>query len=302
MVKVSKVRKPTKKKAAKKKVARGKVAKKKGRVRQFRVDAGVGSVLDRIAPVSSDDRGISMSVYGRSGTGKTTFACTFPKPLLLIGAEDGMQSVRDIEGVDFVCLESADEFTEVIDHLQSGKYQTGVLDTLGTQFDAELREILGIAKVPETKSWGMAQRGDWQQANTRMIERLRQFIDLHKSGMNTLVLAQERTFGIAEEANELIMPFVASACTPGVVGWLNPACDYICQMYLRQKTEEKVSRIGKKTTRIRRKVKGVEYCLRTAPNEVYTTKFRLPRGSEALPECIVDPSFEKVQELIEQGG
>lgn len=64
-----------------------------------------GSVLDRIAPVALPASGMKMNVYGRSGTGKTTFACTFPKPLLLVGTEDGTRSVYTVKGVDYVRLD-----------------------------------------------------------------------------------------------------------------------------------------------------------------------------------------------------
>jgi hypothetical protein len=85
------------------------------------------------------------------------------------------------------------------------------------------------------------------------------------------------------------------------VGWLNPACDYICQMFIRERTGKKKVKVkvGDKEKEIEQIVKlgGVDYCLRTAPDAVYTTKFRLPKG-HALPECIVDPDYDKLVKLI----
>lgn len=261
-----------------------------------------GSVIDRIAPVSQDNRGMSQIVYGKSGTGKTTYACTAPKPLMLIGAEDGTQSVHNIGGVDFVHLDNSDEFSEIVEYLDGGKYKTGVLDTLGTLYDHELRSILGLEELPATKSWGMAQRGDWQQANTKTIERLRRFLALRDQGIHVIILAQERVYqGGEDNADGLLMPFVAASCTPGVVGWLNPACDYICQTFIRGKTEQKSVKIRGKTTTTTKKIRGVDYCLRTGPDEIYTIKFRIPKDMVELPEVIVDPSFAKIKKLIERG-
>lgn len=35
----------------------------------------------------------------------------------------------------------------------------------------------------------------------------------------------------------------------------------------------------------------------TAPHDVFLTKFRLPKGKD-LPECLVDPTYDSIHELI----
>jgi ABC-type dipeptide/oligopeptide/nickel transport system ATPase subunit len=52
-----------------------------------------GGIASRIVPVAQAARGFTMALYGRSGSGKTRLSCTFPKPLLLLGAEEGTGSV-----------------------------------------------------------------------------------------------------------------------------------------------------------------------------------------------------------------
>src|SRR5262252_697284 len=43
----------------------------------------------------------SFVLYGRSGTGKTTLAATFPKPILLLDVSDrGTDSIADVAKVD----------------------------------------------------------------------------------------------------------------------------------------------------------------------------------------------------------
>ena len=253
-------------------------------------------VLGRIAPVSLDDRGIKMNVYGHSGTGKTTFACTFPKPLLLIGTEDGTRSVHNLgkQGVDFVRLNQSDELAELVAHVRDGDYyQTVVLDTATMLQDMVLTEILGLKESLVQKSWGVAKQQDWGQCALQMKEHLRRLLDLP---VNVVILAQEREFN-NDTDSEVIEPFVASALTPSVVGFLNPACDYICQMYRRNKTEEKTSKIGKKEVTTKRRLKEVEYCLRTGPDATYATKFRVPKGTP-LPEAVVDPDYDTVVSII----
>lgn len=45
---------------------------------------------------------MKISVYGRPKTGKTRLSSTFPKPLLILGTEDGTESIKKVEGIDFI--------------------------------------------------------------------------------------------------------------------------------------------------------------------------------------------------------
>lgn len=251
------------------------------------------SVIDRITPISSKLPPMNINVYGRSGTGKTTFACEFPKPLLLIGAEDGTESVYDVKGVDFVRIYESLELGQLIDLLQEGKYKTAVLDTATSLQDIVLKEILGIGELPAQLGWGVASQQQWSQCALQMKELLRSFLSVP---IHSVVTAQEREFN-TEGDTELLMPYVAAAVSPSVAGWLNPACNYICQTFIRREIKELTKKVGKKVKKIKVKGKEVEYCLRVGPNPVYTTKFRTPK-SRKIQDVIVDPTFAKIQKLL----
>lgn len=261
-----------------------------------------GSIVSRIAPVALNQDGIMLSLYGRSKTGKTRLACTFPKPLLLIGTEKGTRSVANVKGVDFVRLQKSEEMGELVALLEMGKYASVALDTAGGLQDVVLKEILGLEDMPVQKSWGFAERSDWQTCGSQVKERLRAMLALSEShGINVVVIAHERNFS-DESSSDLIFPTVGSALTPSVAGWLNGACDYICQTFIREQTEQKSLKVGKKSTPILRKTGVQEYCLRTGPHPVYMTGFRLPLGRDKLPDVIVNPSCSKIKKLIDQGG
>jgi hypothetical protein len=255
------------------------------------------SVLDRIHPVSLSSKGLTINLYGRSATGKTTLAATFPKPALIIGLEDGTKSVHNVEGLDYVPIHGSDEISELVEHLSTSKhFKTIILDTASMLQDLILKEILGLEELPAQKSWGMATREQYGQCALQTKERLRSLLDLSvKCLMNVVIVAQEREFN-TEDTSDVLMPFVASALSPSVVGWLNPACDYIGQTFIRQKEVIKKVKIGDKVKE-RRTVDGVEYCLRTEPDPTFTTKFRLPKGTP-IPDVIVDPDYDKIYALI----
>ena len=269
-----------------------KIVKQSAKVKR----AGI-KVLSRIKPVSLENDFIKMSVYGRSGSGKTTFACTGPKPLLIIGAEDGTRSVHNLKGVDFIRLQHPSEINDLVDHLKAGTYKTVVLDTATSLQDMVLASILGLEELPIQKTWGGAKQQEWGQCALQMKEYLHRLLSLP---MHVFILAQEREFNVESEQT-LLMPYVNSALTPSVTGWLSPACDYVCQTFLRTRTETRKAKIGGKTVLVKKETDQVEYCLRTGAHAVYTSKFRLPKGF-VLPEAIVDPTVTKVAELIKQGG
>lgn len=251
---------------------------------------------------------IRMNLYGRSGTGKTTLWSTFPKPIqvLLCSGTDTPGELRSINTAEnrkvispVVIRESSQIKEELTKKHSSGEdFATRVLDHATGLQHLNLKEILGLEEIPAQLSWGLATQQEWGQCALQMKELLRSFLSLT---CITVVVAQEREFNIDSES-DLIMPFVASALTPSVTGWLNPACDCICQTFIRQKTETKEIKIGKKKVKTTQQVGGVEYCLRTGPHGVYTTKLRMPRGKVELPEVIVDPSYAKIKKLIDQGA
>lgn len=263
-------------------------------------------VLDRIQPVTLGTNGLSFSIYGKSGTGKTVLACTFPKPILLIGAEDGTKSVHDVDGVDFVPIYDSNETSilaaTVINRAPSRTmpdqpYATVVLDTASTLQDMILKEILGLETIPVQKSWGMASRDQYGQTAIQVKERLRELLCLTSIGVNVLIIAQERNFN--EETNsEGLAPHIGAGLMPSIVSWLNPACDYIVQSYIRQGMEEKVLKVGDKEVRKQVPKPGsVEFCIRTAPDPIFMTKFRVPKGSPK-PPVIVDPDYNKIIKII----
>ena len=254
-------------------------------------------VASRIKPVGLHG-GIKLLVYGRGKTGKTRFACTFPKPLLVIGTEDGTRSVSNVKGVDFVQIERSSELDELVDLLKEGKYKSACLDTAGGLQDMILKEILGLEDVPLQKSWGIAKQQDWGTCSMQTKERLRGFLELANSHeTNVVIIAHERNFD-SESESDLIFPTVGAALTPSVAGWLNGAVEYICQTYIREETKE-VKLVKGKTSQ--KKTGRAEYCLRIGPHPVYMTGFRVPVGV-VLPDDVVDPSHEKIRKYIEGGG
>ncbi len=266
-----------------------------------------GSIIDQIKPIGfDDDDGIKMLVYGKSGTGKTTFVATFDGPILWIvcSGSDKPGELRSVDTPEYrkkikqVTLTNSTDLRVLIDYVKaSGLFKTVVLDHATGLADLILKEILGLTELPAQKAWGLASQQQYGQLALQCKEMFRALLNLQT---NVVIIAQERQFGGKDDGSEseLITPTVGAALTPSVTGWLNPACDYVVQTYIRPKmtyTERKLP--NGQTVKTSSREKGVEYCLRTEAHDIFLTKFRIPRG-KVLPECITDPTWTKVKKLI----
>lgn len=264
-----------------------------------------GGVVDRIAPIQFDaDDGIKIMLYGASGSGKTTLWGTFPGPILSVVCSGGnktgelrsLDTPENRKKVFQVTLNESSELRDLVSHVATGTYKTVVLDHASGLSDLIMKELLGLDEIPAQKSFGMASQQTYGQMAMMVKEYLRALLNL---SCNVVIIAQERTFGGRDDGADpdLIKPTVGAGLTPSLASWLNSAVDYACQTYKRPKMvsiEQTVA--GKKVTTTTRG-KGVEYCLRTEPHDVFYTKFRKPKG-KPLPECVVDPTYDKIMSLI----
>lgn len=259
------------------------------------------SFKERVRPVSQVDNGLAITIYGRQGSGKTRYACTFPKPILIIGAENGTGSVKNDEGVEFGELVTGYDIVEACEYAKEEGFKTVVLDT-ATAFQMKvLTEVLDLDEIPEQLSWGIATQQDWGQIANQMKEYLRTLLDLRHDNINVVVIAQEKEFDVGETDSELIAPNVGPALTKSTAGWLNEASDYLVHTFIRQRMKTVTTSLGKgaKKKTIKKSVpdKGVDFCLRTGPDETFMTKIRVPRGTE-LPDIVVGPTFENTKHLF----
>jgi hypothetical protein len=281
-------------------------------------------VLARLGPIK-DNPAVKLSVYGRGKTGKTRLACSFPKPLMLIGTEEGTKSV-DASGIDFVKIADTSDLDALLKQAESGgscwkgkstgtafvynqvelgqgdPYKTVVLDTAGGLQDLVTKDVLGLSEIPMQKSWGMAQQQDWGIIGAQTKERLYQILRLSETKqMNVVVIAHERNFTRDDVPADIMLPAIGSALTPTAAGWLNGACDYICQCYIREEEITKTEKLGDsgdgEGLELTRKTGKKLFCLRVGPHPVYMTGFRLPPGFE-LPDHIIDPSYKKILQII----
>lgn len=242
---------------------------------------------------------MKMIVYGMSGTGKTTFVGSFPGRTRWYICSGGKESgeLRSIDTPDHRArvepfhVEGTDQLLE--DMRAGGGYDNYVLDHATGLSDLFLKEIMGLDEIPIAKfrqagkgeSWSLVSKQQYGQLSIKLKEVFREMLNLRG---NVILIGQERKFGGDEEggADDTIKPTLGPALTPSVMNWLGPACDFVVQTFKRPRYVHTTQDVGGKQLPITRRDRGVEYCLRTEPHDLYMTKFRLAVGLR-LPDCIV---------------
>lgn len=251
-----------------------------------------------VKKVSEIDRAISMCVYGRSGSGKTTFAASAPGPILYIDIRDeGTASISDVKNLDVLEIEEFADIENAYWWLTKNpkKYKTVILDTVSQLQSMIVQEVAGENKKgKKAGDWGSMTKKDWGDVAAIMKEWLGNYRDLTSRGINVIFIAQDRTFNLSdeEEANDsLLAPEIGPALSPAVAKSLNASVSVLANTFVREL--EKTKEVdGKK---VKRKV--IQYCLGVGPSALYTRKLRKPK-SVAVPDAIVDPSWDDIIELM----
>jgi len=246
------------------------------------------NITDRIKPVSSLGLVLAALFYGKAGTGKTTVAATFPKPLLHLDIrEKGTDSISDLEDVDTLSIEEWDQFEQVYWFLQSkdNKYKTVVIDAVSQLQDFALIQALKDNGKDEGAAISMR---DFGAAAGRLKTWIINYRDLVDNGINVVFLAHDRTNDGEEGEGGELMPSVGPRMMPSVASVLTAAVKIIGNTFVRE-AHEKLE--GGKVER------KVEYCMRVGPHAYYTTKVRQPKGGYT-PDVIENPGYNAFVSLM----
>jgi hypothetical protein len=267
-------------------VARKKVFKKRKPARK--ADPKPISILDRIQPVTELSTNLVMLVYGRSGTGKTHFGSTFPKPILFIDTnERGTETIAMEEDVDVVRVIDWAEFDELywalLNQETSVGYASIVIDQVTNLQDIGMAEVLRKSRKGRDETF--TQR-NWGQLSGMLKQTIMDFRDLSDL-YHLLLIAHERVFDGGDDEDEAIEPSIGARVMPSVGSFLDGAVDAIGSTFIKERWE----------TEDKEEVRHVDYCMRIGPHAFYSTKIRRPVSAGPIPELIVNPTYKKIKDL-----
>lgn len=282
-----------------------------------------GSILSLAVPVERmSSASVKILIYGKNRVGKTTLACQFPKPLLLVSFEPvesgGTESVKKIAGVrvlkEGVHFKGPDGAVLLARELARGEddYKTIVIDGATSLQDVVLRDIMGVEEKPVQMSWGTVQGDEYMRRSEKTREVLWEFL---KQKRDVVILAKEKDHNPPKEerttASGKVMPdmrpkflrgmqqssWVSADLGGATAEWLQDAVDYICRLYVDEEIEEQKVKVGNTVQTVYNTTGKYVRCLRTGyhPNYAAGSRSSEPEG---FPEVIVEPTYEKILEAI----
>lgn len=248
-------------------------------------------IAARIQPVAELKEPISIAVYGKQGTGKTTLFGSFPTPSLLLDInEKGTDSVSDVRGMDVLRIKSADDLEAAYFYLTENpkKYKSVALDAVSAL------QALVMAKVRQEEKKGeneLLSKRMWGRISGWMNTWLLHYRDLTDLGMHVCFIAHDRVFGGDDEdgSDDAMTPSVGPRLMPSVASTLNGAVGVIGNTFIKEKVVR--SNKDKKPRRI------PTYSMRVGPHEYYITKIRSPKSRE-VPSVIENPTFDQVVNIV----
>lgn len=241
------------------------------------------SILDRAQELSEVENHVAMLCYGDQKTGKTVFACTFPKPLLLIDImEEGTDSVIDVPGVHKLSVNSTSDLEDLRFDLEKGsKYKSIVIDQMTGAQAMVIREMKEKKNqrpedVFSNRSYG--QLGGWMQQFILDYRNLIQF------GYHVCFLAHQKRIEPQVEDDDRLAPEITTALTGSVANFLLGAVSVIGNQYIRESYDKKT------------KETEMQYCMRLVSG-FYRCGIRRPVSAGPVPEYVVNPTFDKIMKL-----
>lgn len=250
------------------------------------------SILKKAKPVSSLELSVCALFYGRSGTGKTTLAATFPSPILLIDIrERGTDSISDVPNVDSISVDDWDQIEDIYWDLKDTKhnYKTVVIDALHSLQNLAIEKAKSEkGKKPEDAT----SQNDFGQASKKMLTWMEHYRDLNSQGINVVMLCHDKVIEYdTDDEADVILPEVGARLMPSLASAIAGIVNVVGCTYIRQEII-KSKKAGEKPR------KNIQFCLRLGPHEYYLTKIRKPKNF-SVPEFIVDPSYDKIKQVIQ---
>lgn len=244
-------------------------------------------IAARIQPIQSLENPLTMLAYGIAGTGKTVFAASFPKPLLLVDIrEKGTESVQDVSGIEVIHIDQWAQLEELYWYLRDKtKYKSIVLDQLTAA------QSLGMEMIRESKKMkpsDVFSQRSWGQLSGLLQTWIYNYKELSSLGYHICFVAHEkitRTTDDDQDTDDRIAPQVGAAMIGSVQSFLNGAVSVIGNTFVRERYDKKT------------KENNIQFCMRVGPHAYYHSKIRRPVSSGKAPEIIVDPTFEKIMRI-----
>lgn len=219
-------------------------------------------------------------LYGKSNSGKTYVASTFPKPLLYLQiGDDGSNTIAHVEGIKAIPISSIKKLKDIAEELlKDKKYKTVVVDT----FSLLVNEWTDQNVISKNKKMTQQLWGELKTETEEVIKAM------HKVAKNHIVVltCHESTDAI-EGMEDEIAPDIRPSVSKGARTYLEGMANYGIH----------TTKITKEITKGNSTKEVVKYAADIGPNPYYWTKLQID-PSIKVPKRIINPTYDKFMEII----
>lgn len=219
-------------------------------------------------------------LYGKSNSGKTHVASTFPKPLLYLQiGDDGSNTIAHVEGISAIPISSVKELKDIAKELlKDKKYVTIVVDT----FSLMVNEWTDQNVISKNKKMTQQLWGELKTETEEVIKAMHKVAKRH-----IVVLTCHESTDAIEGMEDEIAPDIRPSVSKGARTYLEGMANYGIH----------TTKITKEITKGNSTKEVVKYAADIGPNPYYWTKLQID-PSIKVPKRIINPTYDKFMEVI----
>lgn len=220
--------------------------------------------------------------WGKSGTGKTKFVASLPKPLLYIRiGDDGSNTIANVDGIKAIHAESLDQLKGIGEELKKDrKFASVAVDTFSMITNVWIdQNIIQKKKKMTQQAWG-----DLKVETEELIKIFHEVAATH-----IVALTCHESNDSIEGMEDEIIPDFRPNTTKGARTYLEGMANYGIHMAKMKKTVVKDG--------VEKEV--VRYIGQLGANSYYWTKLQIDPEIK-VPDIIVNPTYDKIMKIINE--
>lgn len=218
--------------------------------------------------------------WGKSGTGKTKFVSTLPKPMLYIRVgDDGSNTIANVEGIKAIHAETLEQLKEIgKELLKDKKFASVAVDTFSMITNVWIDQNITQKKKKMTQqAWG-----DLKVETEELIKIFHEVASTH-----IVALTCHESNDTIEGMEDEIIPDFRPNTTKGARTYLEGMANYGIHMAKMKKTIVKDG--------VEKEV--VRYVGHLGANSYYWTKLQIDPDIK-VPDAVVNPTYDKIMKII----
>lgn len=224
-------------------------------------------------------------LWGKSGSGKTHFVATLPKPLLYIQfGDDGSNTIAHVDGIKAIRADSVDKLKQIGEELKKdNSYASVAVDT----FSMITNVWVDANAIQKNRHMTQQMWGDLKVETEQLVRIFHEVAKTH-----VVALTCHEATDTIEGMDDEVIPDFGPSTSKGSRIYIQGMANYGLHF-----TKVKKTVVDKDTGEEKDVVK---FAVHLGANPYYWTKLQI-EDTIKIPSVMINPSYDKIINLI-QGG